>query len=90
MEQAPRTPPALATIEDPPIPLDLRTIRANNRAVRQGRFTEFQALLKLEKSLQLQWAKKALLEKELEYYRADPPLDKSTQQRKKRKGHPDD
>lgn len=90
MEQAPRTPPTSTTIEDPPTPHDLRTIRANNCAVRQGRFTAFQALLKLEKSLQLQWARKALLEKELEYYKADPPLDKSTQQSKKRKGHPDD
>lgn len=41
-------------------PFDLRTIRANNRAVRQGMFTAFQALLKLEKSLEKQWARKAL------------------------------
>ncbi|AFR92512.1 hypothetical protein CNAG_00376 [Cryptococcus neoformans var. grubii H99] len=36
-EQAPATPPLLASTEDPLIPRNLRILRANNRAVRQGK-----------------------------------------------------
>ncbi|UOH79349.1 hypothetical protein LQV05_000350 [Cryptococcus neoformans] len=64
-EQAPATPPLLASTEDPLIPRNLRILRANNHAVRQGKVAPLAAMIKLEKANEQLMARNAILEKEL-------------------------
>ncbi|AFR98864.1 hypothetical protein CNAG_05436 [Cryptococcus neoformans var. grubii H99] len=64
-EQAPATPPPQAATEDLLTPRNLRILRANSRAVRQGKVAPFSAMLKLEKASEQLIARNALLEDEL-------------------------
>lgn len=90
MEQAPRAPPAPATMEDPPTPLIFapfaRTIVPSDR----GGSLRSKPCLNLKNPLRSNGQGRRFLGKELEIFKADLPLDKATQQSKKRKGHRDD
>ena len=81
----PSTPPPQLATEGPLAPHNLRTLRANNRAVRQGKFGSFAAMLKLEKATEQLMVKKALLEKELANAKAAQALDKATRGSKRQR-----
>ncbi|OXG51186.1 hypothetical protein C355_02424 [Cryptococcus neoformans Th84] len=65
-------------------PRNLRILRANNRAVRQGKVDLFAAMLKLEKANEQLMARSALLEEELARVKAAHALDKATRGSKKK------
>ncbi|OXG14456.1 hypothetical protein C366_04497 [Cryptococcus neoformans Tu401-1] len=88
-EQAPATPPPQAATEDLLTPRNLRILRANNRAVRQGKVAPFSAMLKLEKASAQLMARNALLEDELARVKAAQALDKATRGSKKKQRYPE-
>ena len=84
----PRTPEPEATTDDPITPHNLRILRSNSRAVRQGKMDPTKALLKAEKSLERLLAQNVLQEKEIASMRAAQRLDRATRGSRKTQRFP--
>ncbi|KAE8541318.1 hypothetical protein D1P53_002677 [Cryptococcus gattii VGV] len=73
----------------PSYPPHLHILRANNRAVQQGKMSSYQAIVKLEKATEQHLARIALLEKELASANEALALEKATRGSRKRQRYPE-
>ncbi|ADV20611.1 Hypothetical protein CGB_B8130W [Cryptococcus gattii WM276] len=88
-EQVLGTPPPQAVAVEPLTPHSLRILRANGRAVRQGKLTSYQSMVKLEKATEQHLARIALLEKELASANAALALERATRGSRRRQRYPE-
>lgn len=85
--ERPVTPP-LRTAQEPETPLTIRTIKSNNRAVRQGDMDALAVLHKTEKALEISLARNALQERRIMSLTAAQDLDKVTRGSRKTQRFP--